>query len=101
MVGGGSGGTCELFIRVSEHAEDSQDAAVICGRHGQVEFSENPVDVGFDGLGGEEEVLADSLVGAALCHQCEDVAFTFGQFGERVERAAAAQETAHDLGVDR
>src|SRR6266516_1692004 len=63
------------------------DAAVV-GRCGaDVEFAEDVVDVAFDGLGAEEQALADACVGVSLGHELEDLAFTFGELGEGADVA--------------
>jgi hypothetical protein len=48
--------------------EDGQDAPVVAAGGGQAELGEAVGDVGLDGLGAEEELLADAAVGPALGH---------------------------------
>ncbi len=45
----------------------------------QVELGEDARDVPLDGLGGEEQPLADRLIGSALGHQLEHLSLPFGE----------------------
>ena len=70
---------------------------VTLGR-GQAELHEDVVDVLLDRAGPDDESGGDGGVGAAFCHQGEDLAFPWGEVAERV--TAAGQELGDDLGVE-
>src|SRR5664279_4126863 len=54
-----------------------QHAAVVIGSRQQLQLGEDAGDVSLNRFGGDEEALADGLVGAALCHQRQYFPLTF------------------------
>jgi hypothetical protein len=75
----------------AQEGEDSEDAAVVAGCVAEPELGEDLADVGFHGLGAEEQLVADGLVGVALGHQGEGVAFAVGELGEWAAVVLAGQ----------
>jgi hypothetical protein len=59
----------------AEIVEDCVDAAVLACVSREVKLAEDAADVCFDGLACDEELVADSAVRSASCHQGEDVSF--------------------------
>jgi hypothetical protein len=84
----------------AQEGKDSEDAAVIAGCVAEAEFGEDLTYVGFHGLGAEEQLVADALVGVTLGHQGEDLAFAVGELGERAAVTLAGHEPRHDGRVD-
>ena len=89
-----------LSVVTQQVCEDGQDAAVVVGRGGEVEFGEDGPYVGFHGLVGDEEGVGDVLVGASLGHEGQDVHLSSTEGVERVAPAGAANEQGDDCGVD-
>ena len=48
--------------------------------------------MGFDGVSGREEFVADASVGSALCDECEDLALASAAFWERIVGVVLVQE---------
>ena len=84
-------------LKIGEHGEH---AAAALGRLGDAQLGEHAAHVGFHGPAGDEQLVADRVVGVPLCHEAEDLAFPVGQRVERVPLPAAAQQLADDLGID-
>lgn len=65
----------------------------------EAELLEDQPDVSLDGLGTEEQRLADRLIGTSLGHQPEDISLPVGELAER-RRARAAHQPGDDRRVD-
>ena len=72
----------------------------VVSRRFQLQLAKDAVDVGFDGLGAEKELLADRRVGAALGHQREDFLLPLGEVCQQVVRSPPGDQLGHNLGVD-
>src|SRR6185312_15904410 len=73
---------------------------MIVGRLADTKLRKDVPHMPLDGLGAQEESLADALVRAALGHQGEHLAFTLGELAERAGWAGPAQQPGHDRRVD-
>src|SRR4029079_11637454 len=84
-------------LQVGEHGEHATTAL---RRLDDAQLGEHAAHVGFHGSAGDEQLVADRVVGIPLGHEAEDLAFPVGQRLERVPLPAAAQQLADDLGID-
>src|ERR1700730_10230547 len=75
--------------------QDGQDSAVVVSRRLKLQLAKDAVDVGFDGLGAEKELLADRRVGAALGHQREDLLLPLGEVRGQVVRSPPGDHLGH------
>ena len=73
---------------------------MVVGGLGDVELLEHETNVRLDGLGAQEQRLADRRVGAALGHQPEHLALAFGEVVERIALSRAHHEAGDDRRID-
>src|SRR6266508_6968968 len=67
----------------------------------QAKLGEDRSHVRLDGLGRQEQPLADRLVRPALGHERKDLSLPTGEVSHRAVLASSSQEVCHDLRVDR
>jgi hypothetical protein len=58
------------MVEVSQVGEDGEDAAVVVGLVGDVEFAQDAADVGLDGFEAEVQPVDDALVGGPSAMGC-------------------------------
>ncbi|MDR7349670.1 methylase of polypeptide subunit release factors [Glycomyces algeriensis] len=81
--------------------QDRLDAAVVVAvLAAQRQLREDVADVLLDRAVGDEELLADRLVGVALGHEAQDLLLARGEGRDRVVLPAAHHELRDDLGVE-
>src|SRR5215469_10745847 len=85
---------------ILQEREYRENPAVGGRRAGQPEFAEYVLNVGPDGVQGDDQALGYSLVRKSLSHELEHFPFLAGQAAEDLAVPSCGNELADDVRVD-